>query len=131
MTQRFRTLSLILFPLAAGIVALLSLIPRLPKPPVPWDFWDKIEHLTAYLILGFLGMLFFRALLMGRIGRTAATVLITVGFGGLLELLQPLTGRTADWRDFLMNAAGVTLGVVLSRLVGFLLQRRRQGPPRP
>lgn len=42
-------------------------------------------------------------------------------FGGLIEMIQPIVGRGAEWADFWADAAGVCLGVG----AGYMLSAKR------
>ncbi|MBC6439715.1 MAG: hypothetical protein GDA49_04750 [Rhodospirillales bacterium] len=53
-------------------------------------------------------------------------VVVAVGclmLGGLIEGLQPLVNRHAEWLDMAANAAGVTIGVGLGLLCLLVLNR--------
>ncbi|MGY9046050.1 MAG: VanZ family protein, partial [Rhodobacterales bacterium] len=39
-------------------------------------------------------------------------ILCVVGYGGLIEVIQPIFGRTADFADLLADAAGAATGVI-------------------
>ena len=75
---------------------------------------DKFGHFGAFVVLG---------LLLNR-GLTLCTQLPTVWcsvvtftsgvcFGGLIEIVQPLVGRTCDIADLVSDALGVVLGIML------------------
>jgi VanZ family protein len=94
--------------LAAG-VALLALIiwgsltPTLPDiaPPIPQ--FDKLEHISAYLLL----TAWFSAAFPKR------WIWIAIGFavlGGIIEILQGYTGRDPDWFDWFADCVGAALG---------------------
>lgn len=52
-------------------------------------------------------------------------LLLLVGAAGLLELAQHLVpGRHGELRDFLVKAAGVTLGIVIGHAANRLLGKR-------
>ena len=82
---------------------------------------DKTLHLIAYLILVFL--LWFAVSPDRKVNWGKAAVwwvlLITAGYGGVDELLQPWVGRSCDIRDFLANLAGVTGGLILFSFLTF------------
>lgn len=96
-----------------------ELTPQLPDfvPHAP----DKVLHFTAYFVLAALAVLFLRTR-----GAAVGAILGLVALGGMLEILQGLTGRDPEWLDELANACGAGLGAiagfVLNRLVG-------PGPP--
>lgn len=86
-----------------------------PSPPHFETYvWDKLLHFTAYFGLAGLAALSLksrRALLFA--------VLALIAFGGLLEILQGLTGRDGDLWDEVAN----TLGAVLGAFVGLAFLR--------
>ncbi|NVK29672.1 MAG: VanZ family protein [Gammaproteobacteria bacterium] len=85
-------------------IALLSLWPLDELPRVIGS--DKLHHLIAYAALS----------LPVSIAKPRETWLWLMGvivFGGLIELLQPLSNRYAEWLDFAANCSGVAMGIVL------------------
>lgn len=92
------------------IVCVLSLLPEDEVPDVA--FSDKVHHLIAYAVIAALGMLGYRG------PRAAVAVVIgSIALGGLLEIGQGyVPGRYADMLDFVANAAGVAVGLILARL---------------
>jgi len=87
--------------------------PRVPHIAIPGK--DRTLHAAAYAILAALLFLCVRR----RTGRplsipiAARIALLTVAYAALDEILQPLTGRTADVLDWLADVCGVlaTAGV--------------------
>jgi len=67
---------------------------------------DKIAHATAFFLL----------ILPSAWGYPKALI-VTVPFalllGGAIELLQPLVGRGREMADFIMDVAGVGIGLVV------------------
>lgn len=91
--------------LAIAAVAVLSLAPP-PAVSVPHGF-DKVEHMTAYLLLSVGAVQLFES---RRAQVVAALALVALGVG--LEFAQMLltSTRLADPADALANALGVVLG---------------------
>ena len=84
--------------------------------PAP-DGSDKAVHLMAFAALAF------------PLARTGRFGLIPVfvgasAFGGLIELIQPSFGRSADMQDWIADFAGVALGIVLALLYRRLRKHR-------
>jgi len=83
----------------------------LPHPPhVPWEPGDKVEHVTAFVTLSFLGAWAYpRTPLLQLLVRLSL-------FGALIELAQaiPALGRDSDPLDWLADtvAAAVALAIV-------------------
>lgn len=108
--------------------ALLRPIPEVAKKALAGteiSFWfSKTLHVSVYATLGGLTVL----LPVSRRWR-AALVLLLIAHGGATEYLQQFVeGRGASWRDFLLDTAGVLLGVRLvtlsRRWYGFESRRR-------
>lgn len=67
---------------------------------------DKLAHFLIYFVLaGWFAGLFQR--------HPFAVVFALTTLGGLLEILQPLTGRNMEFMDGLVNFAGVLAGWLL------------------
>lgn len=93
--------------IAAGVAA-VCLVPGGNLPNVGTS--DKLEHLLAFTMLAF----WFGSIVVRR--DLLWLVLALLAFGGLIELAQGAMrlGRVAEWRDFLADAGGVLLGLLLS-----------------
>ena len=50
-----------------------------------------------------------------------------LGLGALDELTQPLVRRSAGWDDFLANAAGAIVGLLLARTLLRMTPRKGDG----
>ena len=93
-----------------------------PSPPhLETHVWDKLLHFSAYFGLAGLAALSLKS---RRILLYA--VLALIAFGGLLEIVQGLTGRDADLLDEVAN----TLGAILGALTGLLFLRLVDRPAR-
>ena len=86
------------------------------QPPAP-DGNDKVVHLIAFAALA------FPLARTGRFGLIPVFVGASV-FGGLIELIQPSFGRSADMQDWIADIAGVGLGIVLAHLYCRLRKHR-------
>jgi VanZ family protein len=75
---------------------------------------DKLVHFSMYLILSFLiGIEYFKKSTK-FLNRFFIPVGIAILYGSILEILQSLsTYRTSDIYDFLFNAIGSVMGVIL------------------
>ena len=99
-----RRLSIWLTLLLAVVIGVLTLV-NLPLPASPPGN-DKLHHFLA-----FAGLVFPVALLWPRaLGRV---VPVAIAYGGLIELIQPFVGRSAEWADFGMDVLGVGVGTLL------------------
>ena len=79
--------------------------------------WDKAEHFTAYF--GLAGM---ATLALGIRRVLAYAVFGVIALGGMLEIVQGMTGRDADVFDFVANTLGALAGAMLG--VAILLYLR-------
>ena len=110
------------FVVALGAVTVGSLVPGTYVAGI--DIWDKALHLVGYGILALLAALAFE--FRGAAWRIAAGLGL---WGGMIEVAQQyVPGRSADWIDAAINAAGVVSGLLLAplatRLVRAIAARR-------
>ena len=92
-----------------GIVAVivLSLLP-LPQIPAVPPQGDKIEHVLAYAVLTF-----WYSQLCADARALAWRAVAFAALGGALEIVQGMTPyRSAEWLDFVADAAGALLGFI-------------------
>ncbi len=87
---------------------------------VEFDVWDKLLHFTAYFGLALMTTIAVRA---DRRALWWAVGLVVLG--GVLEILQGLTGRDADIFDELANTIGVAAGLAAG-WAGIAVLRRRK-----
>ena len=114
--------------LTVGVVLWLTLWPDpLPDNDVKWwEGTDKVVH--ALMFLGvYLSVCFDLSRRGVKNGTGAAGSMACLNLAGwvmlmgaVIELLQPLSGRTCDLSDFLADAVGVLTGLLLS---GWLMKR--------
>ena len=112
--RKYLDIPLTLIVTAALTVAMLWPINQ--PPPAP-DGSDKVVHLTAFAALAF------------PLARTGRFGLIPVfvgasAFGGIIEVIQPSFGRSADMQDWIADIAGVGFGIVLALLYRRLRKHR-------
>jgi VanZ family protein len=91
----------------AVVIFAFSSIPSLGTGLGVWDLvLRKLAHMTEYAILG--------ALLARALGRPAIAVLTGVLYAVSDEIHQTFVrGRHGVWYDVLIDAVGVTIGVLL------------------
>jgi hypothetical protein len=70
---------------------------------------DKVFHLVAFAALA------FPLARTRRIG-LGLVLLSACAFGGLIELLQPHFGRSADLNDWVADCVGVLCGIALAQI---------------
>ena len=102
--------------IVTAVLTVAMLWPINQPPPAP-DGTDKIVHLIAFAALA------FPLARTGRIGLVPVFIGAS-GFGGLIELIQPTFGRSADMQDWIADIAGVVLGIVLALLYRRLRKHR-------
>lgn len=76
------------------------------------DIWnsahDKIKHTSAYFVLTFVGLIAFHHF------NSPKRLLVTIfAMGLIIELTQPLTGRSSSLYDLMANSVGIILGALL------------------
>ena len=98
------------------VLTVAMLWPIDQPPPAP-DGTDKIVHLIAFSALA------FPLARTGRFGLVPVFV-VASAFGGLIEVIQPSFGRSADMQDWIADMAGVGLGMVLALLYRRLRKQR-------
>jgi VanZ family protein len=100
---------------APAVVWAVLLLAVSSRPSVPVDLdggRDKIAHFLAYLVFG---VLLARA--VARRGAFLGAVALGLAFAVVDELFQGLIpGRVPDVSDWVADAAGVLVGVLLYRL---------------
>ena len=100
---------------------MLCILTHLPPGDLPRvQANDKIGHFAAFGLLG----LMLRVVLHRVAPRHGdwLTVAIILAYGALDEWLQPLTGRSCEFGDWLANGAGAAAAIFLFNLA--LLPRR-------
>jgi VanZ family protein len=97
----------------AVIIAVLTLAPMPSGGPAGSD---KIYHVLAFACLAF-------PLPLVRPRLALWVVLAVTAYGGIIEMIQPLFGRQAEWADLIADGIGATLGASVARQLGLLLRR--------
>lgn len=96
------------FALCLIVVLAISLMP--PRLELPTAGWDKANHFIAFAVLAMLGG-------AGYPDRWTPVLWGLLAYGGLIELLQALTGyRSAEWLDLVADAVGLVSGWQLTRI---------------
>jgi VanZ family protein len=102
------------------------------KPPGPGSGVAVNDKLAHFLMYGALTAVLWRAWrIFGRSRRRRITTLapLMLIYGAVDELTQPWFGRSAEWLDWLADAAGVAAALALCELA--LAWRRRRRLDRP
>ena len=109
-------------PLWLALILYLSTSPLNEAPTINIPGFDKVVHLSLYMVLTiFLYSLFQRQQRwIIRPGQSwLAAGLCSTGYGGALELVQEFLARyrEGDWFDFLANMAGAFLAWLVYKLL--------------
>ena len=92
----------------AVIIAVLTLAPMPSGGPAGSD---KLYHVLAFACLAF-------PLPLVRPRLALWVVLAVTAYGGMIEMIQPLFGRQAEWGDLVADGIGAILGASVARQVG-------------
>jgi VanZ family protein len=107
-----------LFLLYASIVTGLSVSPNVNISMVV-NHQDKIYHIIAYSVFTFLGW---------RLTQTrkkfTIIALSILCYGGIIEYIQSLTGRTMSALDFIANGIGIGLVALIIHLISLTTTSR-------
>ena len=98
-----------LFLPALAVVAWGELTPSPPSFVNDLFGWDKAEHFTAYF-----GLCLLASLGWGLRRSLGWVVLGVILLGGVLEIVQGMVGRDADWHDELANSLGALSGLAVA-----------------
>ncbi|PZQ49697.1 MAG: hypothetical protein DI556_09505 [Rhodovulum sulfidophilum] len=91
-----------------AVVTAGSLDPAQPLPGVlPWD---KGRHFLAYAAIAL-------PIALARPRRWGWLIVALLGWSIAIEIIQPFVGRSRDIRDFLANATGVGLALLVSEVL--------------
>lgn len=90
------------------VVTVLSLLPEDEIPKVNGN--DKLHHFIAYFSI-------ILVLCFAKFNLALKAAPAIVLYSGLIELIQPMTNRHAEWADFGVNALGVIVGLFVGKIV--------------
>ncbi len=85
-------------------IAVLTLIPAKRLPNAPGS--DTLHHFLAFMAL-------VLPVASVRPRWCLWVVPVAIAYGGMIELIQPLVGRSAEWSDFWANTAGALAGAAI------------------
>jgi VanZ family protein len=112
----------------ATLIFALCSMPGKSIPSIRWLellSFDKFVHAGIFFVLQLLlmrGFLFQDSFLVLQKAYKITPFLISVSYGGLLELMQYylFSQRSGDWLDFIANSFGCLMGLLL---FGFISKR--------
>jgi VanZ family protein len=98
----------------------------LPGKDLPdLGFSDKIQHFSAFFVLAILlnlALIYQRKSYLLFKNASIATIIITLSYGAFDEIHQLyISGRYADFRDWLADSSGVIVGIILLNLLKNIL----------
>jgi VanZ family protein len=108
--------------LLLGTITALSLSPLPELPPGAQN--DKLNHFVAYAALA----------LPVALARPRLWLAVIAGlalWSGMIELVQPRVNRYGEWADFIANATGLGLGMLLAAGLRRLFPRPAADPHSP
>ena len=102
-----------------AIIFTLSSLPSLPQPP-GFFAWDKLQHTSAYVVLG---LVLYRAAAMLPMVRGIGPAVHTLILGALYGLSDEfhqkfVPGRSSDIHDWYADITGLTIGVIILAVIG-------------
>jgi VanZ family protein len=112
---RERNIDIYLTVVIAFVIGLATLTPVEKLTVVSGS--DKLYHLLSFAILTF-------TIAMVRPKAVRWILILSLIFGGAIELLQPFVNRSCEFADFLADACGATLGIMVSRVLVRVLRSR-------
>ena len=105
------------FTLIMTTVLTVAMLWPINQPPPAPDGSDKVVHLIAFAALA------FPLARTGRFGLIPIFIAISA-YGGIIEVLQPSFGRSADVKDWIADIAGVALGMMFGLFYRRLRKQR-------
>ncbi len=109
-------LTLWLTAILAVSIAYGTLTP-VPQLTLPLSGVDKLHHFASFAAL-------VLPAVIARPRHALWLAPLAIGYGGLIELIQPQVGREAEWGDVIANTLGVALGVILGTATHRLIPQR-------
>jgi VanZ family protein len=100
--------------IALATMAFLMPLPEMPDDPI---IHDKLAHALIFFTMAL-------PALVVRLIWWPWLVLVALVYGALIEVIQPLTGRSFDLGDLAANLAGVALALVVAPLLRRVLVQR-------
>ena len=104
-----RKIAFVIWALAMGAVMVLALLPVQHLQLPVFDWWDKAQHVVAFVVLT------GGALLLWPVA-SARVVIGMIAYGAGIELAQWAVGwRFAEWSDLAADTVGVVVAWLLVR----------------
>ena len=110
-----KPVALVLTSAVALVIGFLALLPLTVPPSVPGT--DKTHHLIAFAALVLPAAILSPRMLIWVLP-------LAILYGGLVELIQPYTGRFGEWLDFQADVIGALLGLIIGLSIRKLVSSR-------
>lgn len=110
-------------------MACIFFVSSVPGDELPGLFWDKLEHLFAYAVLGVLFLIPLAEARLSQVTLTTAALAVVLSalYGAVDEVHQAFTpDRSPDVRDLAADALGAALGVAAMLLLSAIVKRLRR-----
>ena len=102
---------------------------------LPWFREDpgkkirKLAHFTEFMCLGMVSELFFHELCLAKKNRLSTGTVCSLLFCFLYACSDEIhqifvPGRSCEWKDVLLDSAGAVIGLAISFLIVFMLDRK-------
>ena len=114
--RTLKTYWIALTALLLTVITYLSLWPLPELPDMPGS--DKSGHLIAYAAL-------MLPVALRKPKHWLLIGLCFIAYSGIIELIQPLVNRYAEWMDLLANSTGILLGAVIGRSIDRIFFTKR------
>lgn len=114
----------------AAILVVATLVPWGP-PVTSISIIDAELHFAAWAALAFLVTVALRSGSRPSVGVTVVAAIGAISFGGLIEALQFLTGRSAEVIDLIADAIGATVGAGAGTVASWCTQQVARSRHRP
>ena len=102
--------------ITAGLAMMIAALTLAPMPAGGSSGSDKLYHFVAFASLAV-------PLPLVRPRLAIWVVLGVIVYGGLIELIQPVVGRQAEWLDLVADTVGAVVGAMTGRQIGFCFRR--------
>ncbi|MBO4388722.1 MAG: VanZ family protein [Spirochaetales bacterium] len=123
MRKLINTIGLVMSSVVTVLVIVLSLSKTVPSTGLG-QVNDKLGHFLAYIAVGFFLQMCFFSSARPLWVRILLPLVLGSALGAAIELVQPFTGRSREWLDFVMDASGALLGALISSVFVNLLATR-------
>ena len=116
--KKYLTVTLTMTGVWSFIILILSTVPARAFSKVDISYLDKAFHFGEFIVLALLMTHAFKYAKVSWANNSLFTLILAGGYGILMELTQLyVPGRSACVYDMMADLAGVTVGVILAKVV--------------